>query len=235
MAKKWFKPVLSAKEAVSCVQEGASLMVGGFNYGGVPYTLIDALVEQGTGDLHLISNDTSYANEEHPQGIGQGKLVVAGQVKKVTASHIGLNRVTQRLFNEKKLELELVPQGTFVERIRSGGFGIGGFLTPTGVGTIHEEGKQTLEVDGVKYILELPLKADVAFIRAYRADRAGNLTYYGTNRNFNPAMATAAKYVVAEVDTVLPVGSIDPDDVVTPGVFVDALVLKGDGFYASRT
>ena len=235
MAKKWFKPVLSAKEAVSCVQEGASLMVGGFNYGGVPYTLIDALVEQGTGKLHLISNDTSYANEEHPQGIGQGKLVVAGQVKKVTASHIGLNRVTQRLFNEKKLELELVPQGTFVERIRSGGFGIGGFLTPTGVGTIHEEGKQTLEVEGIKYILELPLRADVAFIRAYRADRTGNLTYYGTNHNFNPAIATAAKYVVAEVDAVLPVGSIDPDDVVTPGVFVDALVLKGDGFYASRT
>ena len=233
MSKKWFKPVLSAKEAVSCVKEGMSLMVGGFNYGGVPYTLIDALVAQGTGELHLISNDTSYANEEHPQGIGQGKLVVAGQVKKVTASHIGLNKMTQKLFNEKKLELELVPQGTFVERIRSGG--IGGFLTPTGVGTIHEEGKQTLEVDGVKYILELPLKADVAFIRAYRADRAGNLTYYGTNRNFNPAMATAAKYVVAEVDAVLPVGSIDPDDVVTPGVFVDALVLKGDGFYASRT
>ena len=103
------------------------------------------------------------------------------------------------------------------------------------MGTIHEEGKQTLEVEGIKYILELPLKADVAFIRAYRADRAGNLTYYGTNRNFNPAMATAAKYVVAEVDAVLPVGSIDPDDVVTPGVFVDALVLKGDGFYASRT
>ena len=112
MSKKWFKPVLSAKEAVSCVKEGMSLMVGGFNYGGVPYTLIDALVAQGTGELHLISNDTSYANEEHPQGIGQGKLVVAGQVKKVTASHIGLNRVTQRLFNEKKLELKLVPQKT---------------------------------------------------------------------------------------------------------------------------
>ena len=235
MSKKWFKPVLSAKEAVSCVKEGMSLMVGGFNYGGGPYTLIDALVAQGTGELHLISNDTSYANEEHPQGIGQGKLVVAGQVKKVTASHIGLNRVTQRLFNEKKLELELVPQGTFVERIRSGGFGIGGFLTPTGVGTIHEEGKRTLEIDGVKYILELPLKADVAFIRAFRADRAGNLTYYGTNRNFNPAMATAAKLVVAEVDEVLPLGAIDPNDVVTPGVFIDALVLKGDDFYASRT
>lgn len=108
-------------------------------------------------------------------------------------------------------------------------------MTPTGVGTIHEEGKRTLEIDGVKYILELPLKADVAFIRAFRADRAGNLTYYGTNRNFNPAMATAAKLVVAEVDEVLPLGAIDPNDVVTPGVFIDALVLKGDDFYASRT
>ncbi len=235
MAKKWFKPVLSAKEAVQAVLPGASLMIGGFNYGGVPYTLIDALVEQKTSGLHLICNDTSYANEEHPKGIGQGKLIVEGQARKVTASHIGLNKVTQQLFNEKKLELELVPQGTFVERIRSGGYGLGGFLTPTGVGTVHEEGKQTLEIDGVKYILELPLKADVAFIRAYQADRAGNLTYYGTCRNFNPTMATAAKYVIAEVDAILPVGEIDPNNVVTPGLFIDALVLKGDSYYASRT
>ena len=146
-----------------------------------------------------------------------------------------LNKETQRLYNEKKLELELVPQGSFVERIRCGGYGIGGFLTPTGVGTVHEEGKQTMEIDGKKYILELPLKADVAFVRAYRADAVGNLTYYGTNRNFNPAMATAAKYVVVEADEIVPAGAIDPNDVVTPGMFVDVLVRKGDGYYASRT
>ena len=235
MAKKWIKPVLSAEEAVKAVTPGCSLMIGGFNYGGVPYTLVDALVASGTGDLHLISNDTSYVNDKTPEGVGHAQLIVKGQVRKVTASHIGLNRETQRLYNEKKLELELVPQGTFVERIRCGGFGIGGFLTPTGVGTVHEEGKQTIEVEGKKYILELPLKADVAFIRAYHADGAGNLTYYGTNRNFNPAIATAAKYVVAEVDEIVPIGSINPNDVVTPGVFIDALVLKGDGYYASRT
>ena len=235
MAKQWIKPVLSPEEAVKAVTAGCSLMVGGFNYGGIPYTLIDALADAGTGDLHLICNDTAYANEEHPEGIGHGKLIVNGQVRKLTASHIGLNKETQRLYNEKKLELELVPQGSFVERIRCGGYGIGGFLTPTGVGTVHEEGKQTMEIDGKKYILELPLKADVAFVRAYRADTVGNLTYYGTNRNFNPAMATAAKYVVVEADEIVPAGAIDPNDVVTPGMFVDVLVRKGDGYYASRT
>ncbi len=235
MAKKWIKPVLSAEEAVACVHDGNSLMIGGFNYGGLPYTLVDALASRGTKDLHVIANDTAYANDKNPEGIGHGKLVVNGQVRKVTASHIGLNRETQRLFNEKKLELELVPQGTFVERIRAGGFGMGGFLTPTGVGTIHEEGKQVMEIDGKKYILEMPLTADVAFIRAYQADRAGNLTFYGTNRNFNPVMATAAKIVIVEVDSVLPIGALDPNVIVTPGIFVDALVLKGEGYYASRT
>ena len=235
MAKKLIKPVMSAEEAATHIKPGSSLMVGGFNYAGVPYTLIDALVAQGTDNLHLIANDTMYANEQHPEGIGHGKLVVNGQCRKVTASHIGLNKATQRLFNEGKLELELVPQGSFVERIRCGGFGLGGFLTPTGVGTIHEEGKQVLEVNGKKYILELPLKADVAIIRGYKADRWGNLTYFGTGRNFNPAMATAAKVVIAEVDAVLQQGDINPNDVVTPGMLVDILVLKGDGYYASRT
>jgi acetate CoA/acetoacetate CoA-transferase alpha subunit len=133
------------------------------------------------------------------------------------------------------MELELVPQGTFVERIRAGGFGLGGFLTPTGVGTVVEEGKQVMEVQGKKYILELPLKADVALIKAHKADRYGNLTYFGTSRNFNPAMATAAELVIAEVDSVVEQGEIDPNDVVTPGILVDILVLKGDSYYASRT
>ncbi|ADE57334.1 CoA transferase subunit A [Aminobacterium colombiense] len=235
MPKKTIKPVMSAEEAVRFVKPGASLMVGGFNYGGVPYTLVDALVAADVRDLHLIANDTLYANDKFPQGVGHGKLVVNGQVRKVTASHIGLNRETQRLFNEDKMELELVPQGSFVERIRAGGFGLGGILTPTGVGTCYEEGKQTIEVEGKKYILELPLRADIAFIRAYKADRWGNLTYFGTNRNFNPAMATAADIVIAEVDSIVREGEIDPNDVVTPGILIDILVLKGDGYYASRT
>jgi len=167
--------------------------------------------------------------------VGHGQLVVKRQCRKVTASHIGLNRETQRLFNEGLMELELVPQGSFVERIRCGGFGLGGVLTPTGVGTIHEEGKQVIESEGKRYILELPLKADVAFIRGYKADRWGNLTYFGTGRNFNPAMATAADLVIAEVDTILKEGEIDANDIVTPGMLVDILVLKGDGYYASRT
>ncbi|MDR1731515.1 MAG: CoA transferase subunit A [Synergistaceae bacterium] len=235
MAKKRIKPVLSPEEAVKAVTPGCSLMVGGFNYGGVPYTLMDALAEAGTKDLYLICDDTCYVNDEHPKGIGQGRLIVNRQVRRLTTSHIGLNRETQRLFNENLLELELVPQGTLIERIRCGGYGIAGFLSPVGVGTVYEEKKRTLELDGKKYILETPLKADVAFIRAFRADSVGNLTYFGTNRNFSPVMATAAKYVAAEVDEIVPVGAIDPNDVVTPGIFIDALVLKGEGLYASRT
>lgn len=235
MARAVMKPVISPVEAVSRIGKGASVMVGGFNYGGVPFTLVEALCESGVKDLHLISNDTLYADEKHPRGVGQGALVVNGQVRKVTASHIGLNKETQRRYNEGSLELELVPQGTFVERIRAGGFGLGGFLTPTGVGTVMEEGKQVMEIDGKRFILELPLRADVALIRAHRADRYGNLTYFGTNRNFNPVMATAADLVIAEVDSVVELGALDPNEVVTSGIVVDILVLKGDSYYASRT
>ncbi len=229
MPTKVIKPVMSAEEAVTRVKPGSSVMIGGFNYGGIPYTLVDALVAAGTKELTIIANDTAYDD------VGHGKLVAGGQVKKVIASHVGLNKSTQRLFNEGKLELELVPQGSFVERIRAGGFGLGGFLTPTGVGTVCEEGKRIIEIEGRRYILELPLKADVALIRGYRADRYGNLVYFGTNRNFNPAMATAADLVIAEVDAILEVGELDPNDVVTPGILVDILVLKGDSYYASRT
>ena len=204
-------------------------MVGGFNYGGIPYTLTDALYDQGTDQLTLISNDTIY------EFCGQGKLVAGGRCKKVIASHVGLNKTTGRLFHEGKMELELFPQGTYVEKIRAGGAGLGGFLTPTGVGTVVEDGKKVLEVGGKKYILELPLTADVALIRAFRADRMGNLTYTGTNNNFNPTMATAAKIVIAEVDEVVNVGELDPNNIATQGILVDMLVLKGDSVYASRT
>lgn len=229
MAKKITKPVMSAAEAVKCIKDGSTIMVGGFNYGGIPYTLVDAIAEADIKELTLISNDTAY------EDVGHGKLVKNGLVKKVIASHVGLNRATQRLFNEKKMDLELVPQGSFVERIRAGGFGLGGILTPTGVGTAAAEGKRLIEVDGKEFILELPLRADVALIRAYRADRCGNLVYFGTNRNFNPVMATAAEIVIAEVDAILEVGSINPNDVVTPGILIDILVLKGDSYHASRT
>ncbi len=229
MAKPIIKPVVSPQEAVKCIKPGDSVMVGGFNYGGIPYTLTDALYDQGTDQLTLISNDTIY------EFCGQGKLVAGGRCKKVIASHVGLNKTTGRLFHEGKLELELYPQGTFVEKIRAGGTGLGGFLTPTGVGTVVEEGKQVLEVGGKKYILELPLTADVALIRAYRADRMGNLTYRGTNKNFNPTMAGAAKIVIAEVDEIVNVGCLDPERIETQGILIDILVLKGDSIYAART
>ena len=165
MPKKIIKPVVSAQEAVKCIKSGDSVMVGGFNYGGIPYTLTDALYDQGTDQLTLISNDTIY------EFCGQGKLVAGGRCKKVIASHVGLNKTTGRLFHEGKMELELFPQGTYVEKIRAGGAGLGGFLTPTGVGTVVEEGKEVIEINGKKYILELPLTADVALVRAFRASK----------------------------------------------------------------
>ena len=229
MARNYIKPVLSPEEAIKSVKEGMSVMIGGFNYGGVPDTLVEALEKAGTKGLTMISNDTSYAT------VGHGRLVAAGQIKKVIASHIGINKKTGEQYNAGTLELELVPQGTFVERIRCGGFGMGGFLTPTGLGTKVEEGKQVIEVDGKKYLLEKPLRADVALIRAHKADRMGNLTYFGTNRNFNPTMATAADLVIAEVDSIVEVGELDPNNIVTPGILVDILVVKGDNYYAART
>lgn len=229
MKRSIYKPVVSAAEAVSHVKSGDTIMVGGFNYGGIPYTLIDALLEAGTDRLTMISNDTAYEN------VGHGKLVAQRRVKKVIASHVGLNKKTGEFYHAGEMELELSPQGTFVERIRAGGYGLGGFLTPTGVGTVVEEGKQVLEVQGKKFILELPLCADVSLVRAYKADRMGNLVYRGTNRNFNPAMATAGKIVIAEVDSVVDVGELSPDDIITQGILVDLLVVKGGSYYATRT
>jgi acetate CoA/acetoacetate CoA-transferase alpha subunit len=229
MKRSVLKPVVSAQEAAGHVKKGDSLMVGGFNYGGIPYTLVDALLDAGADELTLICNDTAYEN------VGHGRLVAEGRARKVIASHVGLNKKTGEFYHAGKLELELCPQGTFVERIRAGGFGLGGFLTPTGVGTVVEEGKRVIEVNGKKYLLELPLRAQVAFVRAYKADRAGNLIYRGTNRNFNPTMAMAAEMTIAEVDSIVDVGELDPDHIVTPGIVVDMLVVKGGSYYASRT
>lgn len=235
MAKPFIKPIITPEEAAGKVKCGSKLMVGGFNYAGAPYTLLDALSAAGTGDLELICVDASHCNKNTPEPVGVAKLITNGQIRSMFTSHIGLNTRAQELRASGKVKIELMPMGTYAERIRAGGAGLGGVLTPAGVGTPYEQGRQTITLDGQKYIIERPLRADVAFVRAWQADEAGNLIYYGTGRNFNPLIAAAADYVVAEVDRVLPLGGIDPNNVVTPGILIDALVLKGNNPYAARS
>jgi len=214
------KKVIKLADAVEMIPHGATLMIGGFMAVGSPLRLIDELVRQRKRDLTIIANDTARPTT------GIGKLIVEKLVARVIASHIGLNPETQKQMIEGDIQVELVPQGTLAERIRAGGFGLGGVLTPTGVGTIVEEGKQTVEVDGRVFLLEKPLKADFALINAKRADYYGNLEYALTSRNFNPIMAMAATTVIAEAQDIVPVGVIPPDAVVTPNVVVDHLVAK---------
>ncbi|MFO1213109.1 MAG: 3-oxoacid CoA-transferase subunit A [Burkholderiaceae bacterium] len=202
------------------IPDGATLMIGGFIGAGTPQRLIDELVKRGRRDLTVIANDTARP------GVGIGKLVDARLVRRVITSHIGTNPETQRQMIAGEIQVDLVPQGTLVERIRAGGFGLGGVLTPTGVGTLAAEGKRTLEIDGRTFLLELPLKADFALINARRADYLGNLEYALTSRNFNPVMAMAAQVVVAEAEDMVPVGVIPPDAVMTPHVLVHYLVAK---------
>jgi acetate CoA/acetoacetate CoA-transferase alpha subunit len=209
-----------AAEIVERIPEGAVLMIGGFMGAGTPPRLIDELVRQGRRGLTVIANDTARP------GVGIGKLIDARLVSRVITSHIGTNPETQRQMLAGETQVELVPQGTLVERIRSGGYGLGGVLTPTGVGTQAAEGKRTLEIEGRTYLLELPLKADFALLNARRSDYLGNLEYALTSRNFNPVMAMAGATVVAEVDEVVPVGVIPPDAVMTPHVLVKYLVCK---------
>lgn len=208
----------TAEEAMALIPDGAVLMIGGFMGVGTPELLLDELVRQGRRDLTVIANDTAVP------GVGIGKLVAAGALRKVIASHIGLNPQTQQQMIAGSLQVELVPQGTLVERIRSAGHGLGGVLTPTGVGTVVEEGKQRIEVDGKPYLLETALHADFALVQAFMADYMGNLVYTLTARNFNPVIAMAGRTVVAEVEQIVPVGMISPDHVVTPAVLVDYLV-----------
>ena len=205
-------------DVVALIPDGASLMIGGFMGGGSPLRLIDELVRQRRSALTVICNDTARP------GVGIGKLIDAGLVRKLITSHIGTNPLTQRKMLDGELEVELVPQGTLAERIRSGGFGLGGVLTPTGVGTLVAEGKQVIQVDGLDYLLETALKADFALISAKRADYYGNLEYAMTARNFNPLMAMAGAVTIAEAEDIVPVGAIAPDVVVTPGVIVRYLV-----------
>lgn len=214
------RKVIKAAEAVAAIPDGAVLMIGGFMGAGTPPRLIDELVRQGKRELTVIANDTARP------GHGIGKLIVARLVKKVITSHIGTNPETQRQMIAGEIEVELVPQGTLAERIRAGGYGLGGVLTPTGVGTLAAEGKETLDIDGRTFLLERPLKADFALVSAKRADYYGNLEYALTSRNFNPVMAMAATTVIAEAEDIVPVGVIPPDAVGTPHVLVKHLVGK---------
>jgi acetate CoA/acetoacetate CoA-transferase alpha subunit len=188
---------------------------------GTPERLVSGILESGVKDLTLICNDTAFVET------GVGPLVVNKRFRKIIASHIGTNPETGRQMIAGETEVELVPQGTLAERVRAGGSGLGGVLTPTGVGTVVEEGKQKLAVDGREYLLETPLRADVAILKAYKADKAGNLVYHRSARNFNPLMALAADLVVVQVEKLVEVGEIDPDEVVTPGILIDKILVSG--------
>jgi acetate CoA/acetoacetate CoA-transferase alpha subunit len=199
-------------------------MVGGFMGCGSPHTIIFALKEKGTRNLTLICNDTAVHDFKTGRITGVGHLIQSKLCKKIIASHIGANQETQRQMNAGETQVELVPQGTLAEQVRAGGAGLGGFLTPTGVGTEVAIGKQVILVAHRPFLLELPLKADVAIIKARKADKAGNLIFNGNARNFNPLMAAAAALVIAEVEEIVEIGEIDPNDVHTPSIFVDFLV-----------
>ena len=209
---------LALDQSVAMIPDGASLMVGGFMGVGTPERIIDEIVRQNKRDLTVIANDTAMP------GRGVGKLVDAKLLRKAIVSHIGLNPETQRQMMAGELEVELVPQGTLIERIRAGGTGLGGILTQTGIGTTVEAGKQRIQVDGKSYLLEIALRADFALVQAFLADYLGNLSYALTARNFNPVIAMAADTVIAGADNVVPVGVISPDHVVTPAPVVDYLV-----------
>lgn len=212
------KKIISVSEAAKLVKNNSSLMIGGFLRCGTPTKLIDELIKNKTGNLTLIANDTSYPEHD------RGKLIVNKLVKKAIVTHIGTNPETGRQMNAGELEVQLVPMGTLVERIRSAGAGLGGFLTPTGIGTIVEEGKETLEIDGRKYLLEKPLKADVAILYATKADKFGNAFLDGTTRNFNTVMATAAETVILEAEELCD-EPLNPAEVTIPGLFIDYIAM----------
>lgn len=211
--------VITDAEAAKLIQDGMSVMIGGFLKCGSPTRVIEKLLENGTKNLTIIANDTSFIDSD------KGKLVANKRVKKAIVTHIGMNPETGRQMHDGEMTVELVPQGTLAERIRAGGAGLGGILTPTGVGTVVEKGKQVIEVDAKKYLLEKPLKADIALIYADKADKYGNLGYFGTTRNFNTVMALAGATVIVEAEEYID-GAMDPNDVVVPGVLVDYIVPK---------
>jgi acetate CoA/acetoacetate CoA-transferase alpha subunit len=213
--------VVSVEDAIALIPNGATVMVGGFMGVGTPERLLDELVRQRKSELSIISNDAALP------GKGVGKLFDAASVSTLTASHIGLNPDAQKQMMANKISVNLVPQGTLVERIRAAGFGLGGVLTPTGVGTIVEESKRKIEIDGKLFLLETALRSDFALIHAFLADYFGNLTYALTARNFNPVMAMAADTVIVTAENIVPVGVIAPDHVMTPAPLVDYLIANG--------
>jgi acetate CoA/acetoacetate CoA-transferase alpha subunit len=214
------RKTIKLAEAVEQISDGARLMIGGFMGVGTPPRLIDETIRQNKRDLTIIANDTARP------GVGIGKLIDAKRVRAVIVSHIGTNPETQRQMLAGEIEVELSPQGTLIERIRAGGYGLGGVLTATGLGTVVEDGKPTIELDGRVFLVERPLKADFAFIYAKQADYLGNLTYALTARNFNPLLAMAAAVVIAEAQSIVPVGVIPPDAVMTPAVLVKHLISR---------
>jgi len=214
------KVLPSAEDAVARIPDGATIMMGGFGLCGIPENLIAALQARGTHDLTVISNNAGVDE------FGIGVLLRARQVRKMISTYVGENKEFERQFLAGELEVELVPQGTFAERIRAGGAGIAGFFTPTGYGTLVAEGKETRTIGGKPCVLEQPLHADFAFVKAWKGDRVGNLVYRRTARNFNPVMATAADVTFAEVEQLVEPGALDPDHIVTPGIFVN-YILQG--------
>lgn len=212
--------VVTIETALEKIQDGMTIMLPGFQDVGGPAKFEMEMLEKGVKDLTLISCDAG--NPSRPAGVG--KLIINNRVKKLITAHIGLNPVAGELMNAGEMEVELVPMGTFAERIRCGGAGLGGFLTPTGVGTVVAEGKQVIELNGREYLLEEPLHADVAILKAWKADKAGNLVYNRCARNYNPAMAMAADLVIVQAENIVEVGELDPDAIMTPGVLVDMIV-----------
>jgi 3-oxoacid CoA-transferase subunit A len=211
------KVVANADEAIHDLPDAATIMIGGFGLCGIPENLIRALVRRGTKNLTTISNNVGV------DGHGMGLLLAAGQIRRHFGSYVGENRLLEQMVLEKKIDLELVPQGTFSERIRAGGAGIPAFFTPTGVGTLVAENKETREFEGRTYVMERALKADFAFVRAWKGDKWGNLVYRKTARNFNPMMAAAAKITIAEVEHLVEVGELEPDLVHTPSIYVQRI------------
>ena len=211
------KRVANAEAAIEKLKDGATILLGGFGLCGIPENLIAAVRRKGTKDLTIVSNNAGV------DGFGIGVLLEQRQVKKMVSTYVGENKLFEQLVTSGELQLELNPQGTFAERIRAGGAGIPAFYTPTGFGTMVAEGKETREFDGRQFVMERGIRGDFAFIKAWKGDRWGNLIYRKTARNFNPMMATAADYVVAEVEELVELGSLDPDDVHTPGIYVNAI------------